>query len=384
MGVQISQNFKSADGKNQPAVVLGQRSLNRALLERQLLLSRQALSVPDALEHLVGLQAQAPNPPYIGLWSRLADFRHEALSRLIQDKSAVRIALMRSTLHLVSARDCLALRPVLQSVQERGLKGAYGKRLAGLDEDALAAAGRALVEAQPRTFSELGALLAERWPDREPAALAAAVRTQVPLVQVPPRGLWGASGQASHTSAEAWLGLPLAADTAPDAMILRYLGAFGPATIKDMQVWSGLTRLSEAVRRLRPHLRTFHDEHGSELFDLPDAPLPDADTPAPVRFLGEFDNMLLSFADRTRIMADEHRARVFTENGIIRAVILVDGFVRGIWKIEQKKGKATLIIELFASLSPEDREALSEEGGRLLAFAAAEAHSHDIRFVQPA
>ncbi|MBD0383818.1 winged helix DNA-binding domain-containing protein [Paenibacillus sedimenti] len=380
MDVQEAYKNNRGSRNTQSERVLRPRNLNRALLERQLLLRRSAMSVPDALEQLAGLQTQAPNPPYIGLWSRLAGFRHEALSRLIVDKSAVRIALMRSTLHLVSARDCLTFRPVLQPVLERGLQSAYGKHLNGLDADALAAAGRALVEAQPRTFSELGALLAERWPDREPAALAAAVRTWVPLVQVPPRGVWGASGQASHTSAEEWLSLPLAADTAPDAMILRYLSAFGPATVKDMQVWSGLTRLSEVVRRLRPQLRTFRDEHGSELFDLPDAPLPDADTPAPVRFLSEFDNMLLSYADRTRIMAEEYRARVFTVNGIIRAAILVDGFVRGIWKIELMKDAAVLVIELFEPLSSQDREALIEEGGRLLTFAAAEAQSHDIRF----
>jgi hypothetical protein len=360
--------------------VLSQRALNRALLERQFLLRRAELSALEAIEHLVGLQAQAPNPPYVGLWTRLKGFRHEELSQLIQDRRAVRIALMRSTIHLVSARDCLALRPSLQPVLDRGLKVTYGRRLEGLALAALEAAGRALVEERPRTFSELGKLLAAEWPDRDPDGLGAAIRTLVPLVQVPPRGIWGASGPASHTSAETWLGRPLALDSAPEAMVLRYLAAFGPATVRDIQAWSGLTRLREVLEPLRPRLRTFRDEHGHELFDLPDAPLPDPDVAVPPRFLPEWDNVLLSYADRTRIIAEEYRSRVFTENGIIRSTVLVDGFVRGIWKVERQRESATLIIEPFAPLADQDRAALTEEGARLLDFIAAEAGNHEIRF----
>ncbi|TMV48468.1 winged helix DNA-binding domain-containing protein [Paenibacillus mesophilus] len=368
---------------SRPGPVLGTRALNRALLARQLLLRRASMSAYDALEHLAGFQAQAPTPPYIGLWTRLESFRHEELSDLIVNRQAVRIALMRSTIHLVTARDCVGFRPVLQPLLERALIGSYGKRLAGLDIAALAAAGRTLVEERPRTFSELGRLLQEQWPDRDPSALANAVRNFVPLVQIPPRGIWGSSGQAAHTSAEAWLGTPLSSDTLPDEMILRYLAAFGPATVKDMQVWSGLTRLSEAVDRLRPQLRTFIDRIGNELFDLPDAPLPDPDAPVPVRFLSEFDNMLLSHDDRTRIIADEHRPLVFTENGIIRATILVDGFVNGLWTIERKRKAADLIIRPFGPLSEEASDALLEEGARLLEFAAADSVTREIRMVSP-
>lgn len=373
---------KSAPIADSQAVpVLSRRALNRALLARQLLLHRSKMPVVDALSHLVGMQAQAPTPPYFGLWSRLADFRHEELSGLIIDRQVVRIVMMRSTIHLVTATDCLALRPLLQSVQDRGLKGSYGRHLTGLNTDAVAAAGRALVEEQPRTYSELGAMLQKQWPGCDAASLASVVRTQVPLVQVPPRGLWGESGLALHTSVEAWLGSSPAADSGPDGMILRYLAAFGPASVKDIQVWSGLTKLREAVDRLRPRLRTFRDEKGTELFDLPDAPLPNADTPAPPRFLGEFDNMLLSFADRNRIIDDRYRSLVFTINGIIRATVLVDGFVRGIWKIERRKVAATLIIELFEPVSEQDQTALAEEGSRLLDFAAAGSSTRDIRFV---
>jgi len=363
---------------NEPGSVLGPRALNRALLERQLLLRRAKLPALEAVEWLVGLQAQSPGAPYVGLWSRLEGFRFDDLAGLISRREVVRVVLMRSTIHLVTGDDCMALRPVVQTVLERSLKGTFGRRLQGVDLDQVAAAGRVLVEERPRTFSELGPLLRERWPDHDPEALAMAVRTGVPLVQVPPRGLWGESGQATHTSAEAWLGRPAGTDSRPDAMILRYLGAFGPATVKDVQVWSGLTGLRAAVERLRPGLLTFRDERGAELFDLPDAPRPDPDTPAPPRFLPEYDNLLLSHDDRTRVIADPHRPLVF-----MKGAVLVDGFVRGTWKIDRQKGAASLVVEPFAPLSKRDRTALADEGARLLAVAGGGARAHDVRFSSP-
>lgn len=361
--------------------VLSQRALNRALLARQLLLERSDMPVLQAVQHLVGLQAQAPNPPYVALWTRLQNFRHEELSQLIMDRSIVRIALMRSTIHLVTAEDCLTLRPVLQSVQDRALNGTFGKKLAELDLDTLAAAGRALLEAHPLTFSELGKCLQAQWPQRDATALAQAVRCSLPLVQVPPRGIWGASGQAAHTTAEAWLGRPLAQGQDPEAMLLRYLAAFGPASVKDMQVWSGLTRLREVIERLRPSLLSLRDEQGNELFDLPDAPRPDPATSAPPRFLSEFDNMLLSYDDRTRIMRDEDKHLVFTDNGIIRSTLIVDGFVRGIWSIAQKRKSAILTINLFEPLSQVDHAEVAEEAERLFDFIAPGADTRDILFI---
>ena len=382
MATRPSTRAATGRGRSGSGEVLGRRALNRALLARQLLLQRWTLPAAEAIERLVGLQAQAPNPPYIGLWTRLEGFRHDDLAHLIAARQAVRIALMRGTIHLVTARDCLALRPVLQPVLDRGLSAGSlnGRRLAGLDTAALAAAGRALVEQRPRTFSELGTSLREQWPERDPAALANAVRTLVPLVQVPPRALWGAGGQAAHTSAEAWLGRPLASDSAPDEMILRYLAAFGPAGIADIQTWSGLNGLRAVVERLRPRLCIFRDEAGRELFDLPDAPRPAPDAPAPPRFLPEFDNMLLSHADRTRIMADEHRKAIFTINGLISSTVLVDGFVRGTWKVTRHRGAATLLVKPFEPLPARDRDALAEESARLLAFAAGDAGTHDVQF----
>ncbi|MEU8079099.1 winged helix DNA-binding domain-containing protein [Catellatospora citrea] len=360
------------------APVLSRQTLNRALLSRQLLLSRARIPVHDAVAHLFGLQAQAPNPPYVALWNRLEDFAPSELSQLITDRRAVRIALMRSTIHLVTADDCLALRPVLAPALERGLTAAYGKQLTGLDLDAVAAHGRELVEAQPRTFAELGELLAQRFPGYDGGALAPVVRIRVPLVQVPPRGLWGSSGQAAHTSAESWLSAGLAVPSADD-MVLRYLAAYGPASVRDVQAWAGVTRLKEVVERLRPRLSTFRDEHGVELFDLPDAPRPEADVPAPVRLLGEFDSVLLSHADRTRIISDEHRKRIFTINGIIRATVLIDGSVAGMWRMERERGRAVLAVEPFVQFTAADRDAVAAEGARLLAFAAADAAAHEVR-----
>ena len=238
------------------------------------------------------------------------------------------------------------------------------------------------MEEEPRTALSLGALLRERWPDHDPKSLAEAVRALVPLVQVPPRGVWGLSGQATLTTAEAWLGQPLADDATPDTLILRYLAAFGPASIADAQKWSGLARLRPAFERLRSVLRTFRDERGRELFDLPDAPRPDPETPAPARFVAEFDNLVLSHADRTRIAGEYPAARYITVNGLVLGTILIDGFIAGTWKIARQQGAATLHVTPFAPLAPPDLVALGEEGARLLAFAAP-GEAHEIAFAAP-
>lgn len=357
------------------------RALNRATLARQHLLARTAAPVLDVVEHLVGLQAQAPLPPYYGLWSRVEGFTPDQLAGLLLDRSVVRIAMMRDTVHLVSARDCLPLRTAVQPLLERQLHGStpYRPGLVGVDLDAVAAAAREIVDAGPRTAKQLGVELAKRWPDWDPEAMAFAARALLPLVQVPPRGVWGRSGQPTLTTAQAWLGGD-ARPLAPDILLTRYLAAFGPASVADAQTWSGLTGLRPVMEELRPRLRTFRDENGRELFDLPDAPRPDPDTPAPVRLLAEFDNLLLSHADRTRVISDEHRALAFgTRNGVIPGTVLVDGFVAGTWRLERGRGTATVTLTPYRHWPKRIAAAVEREVGNLLAFAAPDAESTSVR-----
>ncbi|ONI87763.1 hypothetical protein ALI22I_21510 [Saccharothrix sp. ALI-22-I] len=366
--------------------VLTRRALGRATLARQFLLARTDRTVPEVVTHLVGLQAQTPHTWYTGLWSRIAGFTPDQAADLLVDRELVRIAVMRSTIHLVTAEDARKLRPVVQPVLERDLfrNFTHGRDMRGLDVDAVVDAGRALLAEKPRTNKELGALLHEQWPDRTPAALAYAIRCLVPLVQVPPRGVWGRSGAIAHTSVETWLGASVVDKPSVDDLVLRYLAAFGPATVKDVQTWSGLTRLREVVERL-PLLR-LRDEDGQELFDLPDAPRPDEDVPAPARFLYDFDNLLLSHADRRRVVTDDVRAQEYDRHGPVPQFFLVDGVTAGDWKLHRTKELATLELRPFHRpfhhLSTVDE--LEREGERLLAFLAPDVPKHEVRTTSPA
>ena len=320
------------------------------------------------------MQAQVPNSPYVGLWTRLEGFQPSELADLISKRRAVRLGLLRNTIHLVTARDCLALYPLFPTTLERTLKTSpFGRNLVGVDMSSVVAEARVLLQDKPRTFSELGKLLQQRWPDRDPTSLAYVIRHLVPIVQVPPRGIWGKSGQPTWTSAEHWLGRPPAAKPSFEKLVRRYLGAFGPASTADVSAWSGLTGLRAIVERLRPGLRTFQDERGRELFDVPDGPLPDPDTPAPPRFLPEYDNLLIGHDDRTRVIDHAYRYVIFT------GTLLVDGFVQATWTIKRGRDAATLTIEPLRRLSKTDRLAVAEEGERLLAFAASEASQRDVR-----
>ncbi|MGH2530828.1 MAG: winged helix DNA-binding domain-containing protein [Thermomicrobiales bacterium] len=370
-------------GKTGAADVLTKRALNRALLERQMLLRRWQMPAAEAIEHLVGMQAQEPNNPYFALWSRLDGFQPADLSQLILDRAAVRTPVMRTTIHLLTARDCLTLNPLLLPVLARVLRSTpFGKGTADVDVEALMAVGRKLLDDQPRTIKELGALLHEQWPDHKPTDLAYVIHYRLPLVQIPPRGVWGATKQATWTTVEAWLGRPLDPDPSVDEVVLRYLSAFGPASTSDVRTWSGLTGLREVIERLRPPLRTFRDEQGRELFDLPDAPWPDPETLAPPRFLPEYDNLFLSHADRARIITPDHRQRLATANGVGPSTFLVDGFIAGTWRLTTTKTTATLLLDPLEPLAVQGRVALAEEGARLLTFAAP-GLAHDIQFSKP-
>ena len=370
-----------ARGKTKAGEVLSNRALNRALLERQMLLQRQTRPAIDVIEWLVGMQAQVPLNPYFGLWSRLEGFQPGELSELILSRKAVRILVMRGTIHLLSARDCLTLYPLVQPLHERVLKSTpFGKGTVGVDTEAVVAAGRAALEEQPHTLKELGKVLAERWPDYSPTNLAYVIHHLLPLVQIPPRGVWGKSMQPTLTTAESWLGRPLDPSPSVDEVVMRYLAAFGPASSGDVRTWSGISGLTEVMERLRPRLRSFRDAAGRELLDLPDAPRPDPDTPAPPRFLPEYDNVFLSHADRSRIVASERRKRLATANGVGPGTFLIDGVISGTWRIKQDSTAAILHLDPLEPVSALDRNALAEEGMRMLAFAAAEAGTHDIQF----
>jgi hypothetical protein len=359
---------------------LSTRAINRATLARQHLLTRTRQTAVQMVEHLVGMQAQAPFPPYTGLWTRLADFQPGELADALLDKQVVRIVLMRGTVHLVSAADSCFLRPLIQPLLDRDLRTnqQHARHLTDLDLPKVADAARLVLAERPHTAKELGAALAERWPDREPTALAHTARGLLPLVQVPPRAVWGRTGQTAYHTAEHWLNRELDKSPDPGRMIRRYLAAFGPASVADMQTWSGLTRLRDVVETL--DLRTFSTEDGQELLDLPEAPRPDEDTPAPVRFLPEFDNVLLSYTDRTRVMTDEHRKILFgVKNGVFPGTFLVDGFVRGSWRIVKQRKSAVLTLTPWARTTKKDQAALTKEGMRMLEFAATDAETKDVR-----
>jgi hypothetical protein len=331
------------------------------------------------------MQAQAPLAPYTGLRARIEGFTPDDLARLLVDGKAVRMVLQRGTIHLVTAADALALRPLVQPMLTRQLDTAtdWAPSLTGIDRDELAAAARELYAAGPLTPGEIGRGLAGRWPDRPPAALAHAARNLLPLVQLPPRGIWGQGGQVRCLPAEQWLGRDLAGAD-PGEMVRRYLAAFGPATVADAQVWSGVGGLAEVFERLRPVLATFRDEDGRELFDLPRAPRPPADTPAPVRLLPEFDNLLLSHADRRRVIGDDARRTLWTRNGVMPGTVLCDGEVRGSWRIEtdRRSGRATLTASPLDCFTKRETADISSEADRLLDFAAP-GSDHVVRMGSP-
>ena len=362
--------------------MLIRRALNRATLERQLLLRRSPSPALDAVEHLVGLQAQVPLNPYTALWSRLERFRPDELAELLEERRVVRTTVMRATIHLVSAGDCLLLRPLMQPVlsAELGRHPEFAPRLRGVDLKPVLAFARRLLAERPRSGRELRAALEERFPGQDPAALAYACRCLLALVQVPPRGLWGRTAQVTTTTAESWLGRRLAADASLDDVVLRYFGAFGPAAVADVATWSRLTGLRSVVERLRSRLRVFRDEGGRELFDLPEAPRPDPGTPAPPRFLPEYDNVLLSHADRSRFHRDGPR-RLSPAAGPVHGAVLSDGFLSGTWRLERDRdtGSATLVVTPLLRLTKRAGAALAAEGRRFLRFAAADADGHDVR-----
>ncbi|WP_405477980.1 winged helix DNA-binding domain-containing protein [Streptomyces sp. NBC_00009] len=359
--------------------VLSNLVLNRTLLQRQLLLRRTDGTALEAIRHLVAMQGQECNAPYVGLWARVAGFVHEDLTALLHDRSVVRGALLRTTQHLTPAEDFALLRPLVQPVLDRSPRQGFGKEIAGLDLAALAAAGRELLAGQTLTRPQLGRMLAERFPGRSPQALGGTAHFLLALLHPPPSGTWGKWGNRKAVPcvlADEWTGQALSTSPQVETMVLRYLAAFGPAGVMDVQAWCGLTRLGQVLDRMRPRLRTYRDERGRELFDLPDAVLADPGLPAPVRFLPPFDNLLLGHSDRSRVIDDDDRKQVMPGMSQVRPTFLVDGFVEGTWALNG----STLLLSPFRQLSDEDTRDVVEEAGKLAAFVGEDGKAGDVAF----
>lgn len=346
---------------------LSVRALNRATLARQMLLAREPIPVSEAVGRLCGMQAQEPKPPFLGLWTRLDGFQASDLHSALHDRELVRATMMRATLHLVTSADYTAFRTAMQPMLDGGLR-VLGDRAKGLDLERVVPAARSLLQGEPLTFNEIRALLQQQFPDVNDRALGYAVRLCVPLVMVPTEDRWGFPRTSRFTLADSWLDLGPDAKNAVDELMLRYLAAYGPASAADAQTWSGLSSTGEALERLRPRLRTFTDDKGRVLFDLPEAPRPDEAVPAPARFLPEFDSLVLAHSDRRRVIADDHRPMLTTKNLRVRAVFLWDGFARGIWETEYKRKVATLRMRPFEALPRTAVKELKAEGEAMLRF----------------
>jgi hypothetical protein len=351
------------------------RELNRATLARQLLLRRHRLSATQAVERVAGVQAQWPPSPYIGLWSRLDGFREEHLARAVARRHVVKATLMRTTLHLVSARDFLAYAGIFFGSRIRELERQLAASGEHVDFGERAAQLAAHAAERPRTRPELLALLGLpklRIEDRSPWLVWYGLSASAGLVNGPQSSVW-----RSHTAggtfvpARTWLGADGASgDAAAAHLVGRYLAAFGPASRADIAKWSGMARVGVDRGLAGLELRSFRDEHGRDLVDLPRAPLPGDDVAAPVRLLPRFDNLVLSHEDRRRVLPEEYRSAVI-EGGEVRATFLVDGFVAGTWTFDD--GRVT--PRAFAPLPRPVLREVEEEARALQAFLRAAGRS---------
>jgi Winged helix DNA-binding domain len=360
--------------------VLSAAELGRATLARQLLLERHSLAAVEAVGRVAGMQAQEPAPPYLGLWSRLEGFEAAELAEAMEERLVVRATSMRGTLHLLAADDYVRLHSAVASALEGDMANYLGSRLEGVDVAALVEDGRAIfAREESMTAAALRGALAERHPEADVRAIAAVVRTSLPLVRVPDGGRWGFTPKAPFTDGERWLGRPLRKRPDRAELVRRYLAAFGPASVRDAEAWLGGGGLGPVFEKLSDELAAFRDESGRDLFDLPSAPRPSADVPAPVRLLPEFDSLVLAHADRTRVISDEHRKDLTTKNLRVRATVLVDGRVAAFWKLERSRGRATVVVEPLVKLRAADRRAVLAEAEDAARFLEPGAKTHDAR-----
>ncbi len=364
--------------------VLSLRELNRTILARQFLLERTNLPVVDVVARLVALQAQLAQPPYVGLWTRLTDFARDDLAARIEHKRIVKATLLRGTLHLVTADDYLKFRASLQPVLTSALDAIVKQRGARVDVPMLVDAVREFMLEKPRSFAEITTLLTGLVPDGDPGAMRYAVRTHLPMVQVPIQKRWSYPGNPQFTLAAAWLGTPLPTSEHLPDLVKRYLAAFGPATVKDMETWSYLSDLQPVFESMRSELVVYRVDQRSrgELFDLPDGRIVEADAPAPVRFLPEFDNLLLAHQDRTRVVPRAYRSKVYLPALRVAATVLIDGFVAAAWTTERVKHTARLVVFAFEPLTQHVRAQLTDEGEQLIRFIEPDATEYEVRFAE--
>jgi hypothetical protein len=357
------------------------RGLNRATLARQLLLERRKLKVPAAVDRLAGMQAQEAKPPFVGLWTRLDGFERDDLLKPLRSRALVRATWLRATLHLVSAADYLAFRGTLDPMLAGGSRG-FGD---GVPLDELLPVARKLLKGEPKNFNRLRELLSEAFPEINERAMGYLVRLRLPLVMVATGDPWGYPQTADFTLAGEWLDRD--PDMAPDPealreLVRRYLAAFGPATAADMQRWSGLGGIAAVVKELGDELVPL--KYGRRtMYDLPDAPRPDEDTPAPVRFLPGFDNLVLAHDDRSRVVPDAHRGRITTKNLRVNPTVLVDGTAAATWAIERKGKAATLTVDPFERLPKGAKGEIEAEAEALLAFAEDGAATRNVKVAAP-
>jgi hypothetical protein len=362
---------------------LSRRVLGRTLLARQHLLERTDATPEALVAHLVGLQAQEPRDPYLALWSRLTHFAPEHLEQLLVTRRVVRLALLRSTVHLATADDAQGLRPLVAPVLDKELErhAEHAPQLSGVDlAPVLTHAAGYLTE--PRSTRELRSELARRFPDLDPAALAYACRNRLVLVQVPPRGLWSVSGQVTYATAEAWLGDRAAPPITIDEAVLRYLRAFGPASNADVSTWSRLTGLRPVLERLRPQLRAYRDEAGRELLDVADGELVPEDIDAPVRFLPEYDNVLLSHADRSRVIDRSLLPGLHADGRVGNGSVLVDGLVQASWRYDRRRGPAVVVTHQPRLTGPA-RAAVEAEAERAIRYLSLDDPHADVQLRPP-
>lgn len=346
--------------------ILSNRQLNRATLARQMLLERSDTSIVDAVRSLGGLQAQQSNDPYIGLWSRLNGFTHEALTALIVDRTLARATTMRGTLHLHTADDLVGFRKLVQGFLEAMWKSNFLKRFGREDKAKVRRAGVRILDKGPTTAGDLGKQLKAKFPSAEPLALSVLLQMSETLIQVPPTRLWGNGSAPQLVRIENWLPGQVSTLTRTD-LVRRYLAAYGPASINDMQIWCRLTKLSTEFKAIETELVEFESEDGRVLYDFPDAPRPPADTPAPVRFLPLYENAYLGYDNRRRMLMEEDLKRINIFE-TFKPSVLIDGVIASGYIVSRKKDAARLEIEPYHKLSKRQVRELEQEGEAFLRF----------------